>query len=88
MRHPSNKTNNKYLRLLHSHGRNTRQELDHFDGMTSMAVVEIEPVSELLDVCRILVCIVFENQLLEPDEGSFVRHFLTDLDHCFPLSYD
>jgi len=45
---------------------------------------EIESVLDFFDVDGVLVCAVLENQLLEVQECSLMRNFLSDLDDRSP----
>jgi hypothetical protein len=52
--------------------------------MTFLAVEKVQTIPNLLDRDRVLLCVMLEDQLLEVQESTFVRHFLSHLDEGFP----
>ncbi len=49
-----------------------------------MRVVKVQAITKRFDVCGLTVRIVLQNELLEPNEGAFMRHLLAKLDNGFP----
>lgn len=52
--------------------------------MTSLRVVKVKTIFDLFDRNRILVRSVFENELLEIQESTFMIDFLPHLDNGLP----
>lgn len=75
-----------------------RQEVAHLDSAISLRIEEIQSISLFVDVDRIptrqldhreafsnsLVRIMLQDQLFQPQESTFVRNLLPDLDGSFP----
>ena len=52
--------------------------------MTPRAVEKVKTVSDFFYRDRILLRAMLQDELLEEQEGSFMRNFLSDLHECFP----
>lgn len=72
------------LGLLGSDRSHTAEELDHSFGFITLSVVEIQTVLRFLDIDRILVCAVLQNELLEVKEGTLMGNLLSKLDGRAP----
>jgi hypothetical protein len=77
----------------------SRQEITHLDGVISLGVEEIQTIPLLIDIVGIpdksakwsrreakslLVGIMLQDQLLQPQERPLVRNLLPDLHTSFP----
>jgi hypothetical protein len=60
------------------------QKFSHFDSVTLLAVEEVQAVSHFPHGDGIFLSPVFENKLLEEQEGALVLNFLSDLNEGFP----
>lgn len=60
------------------------KEIAHLVSMLSAGIEEIETILLLANVESILVCSMFENELLKIEESSFMVDFLSDLNDCSP----
>ena len=67
------------LRFLAANGNDGAEEVDKLLRVIPLSVEEIQSILDLLDVERISMSGVFEDQLFEVEEGSFVRDFLSNL---------
>ena len=59
---------------------NACEEFDHLDGVVTLTVKKVEAVFDFLYGDSVLLGGVFEDELFNEEEGSFVRDFLSDLD--------
>lgn len=55
--------------------------------MTFLAVEEVQAIAGFLDRNRVLLGVVFEDQLFEIEESTLVRNFLSNLDDSFPCIF-
>lgn len=60
------------------------EKLDHFQGVASLGVKEVQSISYFLDGYRVLLCVVLQDELFEVQERPLVGHFLSYLDERSP----
>jgi len=60
------------------------EKVEHLLGVSALEVEKVETVFDFTDVDGVFVSIVFENELFEVEEGSFVGDFLADLNTGAP----
>lgn len=63
---------------------NGSQEFHHLDSVIPRCEEKVQPLLSLLDVECILIGPVLEDQLLQIQEGPFMRNLLAHLHHSFP----
>ena len=72
------------LRFLGANGCDRGEEIDEFVSVVALCVKKIQAIFCFPDVYCVFVSGVFEYELFEVEEGSFMRDFLTDLDDRTP----
>jgi len=63
------------------------QKLGHLHGVTLLTVEKVQAISDLLHGNGIFVSPMFEDKLLEEQEGALMWHFLPDLNEGFPCVF-
>jgi hypothetical protein len=60
------------------------EKFDHLDCMAPLAIEKVETIANLSYGDGVFLGVVLEDQLFKVEKGTFVRYFLSDLDHGFP----